>query len=813
MCINYVSRFLLAQIYLGLLDDKLTVNEIRSTLQVFRKQRQGQDEDGKAQVLSHAYQQTMERIGSQEQNAKALAFRILAWITCSRRQLSTSELQHAIATKLDKSTLDQGDIPDMDDMVSVCSGLIVIDEQSGGIRLVHYTTQEYFERTRMDWFPNANIDIGETCVAYLSLQPFTQGYCQTESEFEQRLQTNPLYDYAAKNWGHHVREAQALSDRVAIYLKQQKLVETTSQVVLASSLYLPDFLQRWDSKRIPTEVKGVHLAAYFGLTNMLASLLGTQTPNQYDTWQRTPLWYAANNGWDDTVEFLLADERTDPDTKDDDEQTPLMWAVKNGNDNVVKLLLMDNRVNANFQDKMNGNTALHIAMGKDRGNIAKLLIEKGLSTVCQNIDRQSPLSIALERNEPSVLQALFNTGIQVLTSTQSVSPHEDKECVVFLHQKGLCFDSGTNELRMSIILDSSNEGHVIGEFRDTLLPMPFCWEVWTGNLDFAKLLLGKGLNVECEDRNGMTALSGAAVNNYATVAMQLLSKGDSHSGMSSDGATPLFWATRCNNVEVAKVLVDGGANVNQEAEVLSRELYSSRTATPLFWAAKYNSAEVAKILIDGGAVVDDYDRNCRTPLFWALESGNAEVANVIFDAGADVECADVFGQTYLSWAIEENNAAAVRMLIDRGANVNKVDGSGRTPLLLSASGNQREMVLLLLNHGASPSYQNRRGETPLFLSAEHNDTVVIEALILKGARVDHEDEAGETPLFWAVRSNSHDAVQVLLENGATLDHKSRNNHTILRLPTKVDEKEVFAITDENGVVQDLTDSEEELVFC
>ena len=44
--------------------------------------------------------------------------------------------------------LDEENLPEIEDMVSVCAGLVTIDEESNIIRLVHYTTQEYFERTQ-----------------------------------------------------------------------------------------------------------------------------------------------------------------------------------------------------------------------------------------------------------------------------------------------------------------------------------------------------------------------------------------------------------------------------------------------------------------------------------------------------------------------------------------------------------------------------------------------------------------------------------------------------------------------------------------
>ena len=82
-----------------------------------------------------------------------------------------------------------------------------MDEESGVIRLVHYTTQEYFQRTQSRWFPAAEKDITISCTTYLSFNIFAAGSCLTDDAFEERLQSSPLYKYAACNWGHHARKA------------------------------------------------------------------------------------------------------------------------------------------------------------------------------------------------------------------------------------------------------------------------------------------------------------------------------------------------------------------------------------------------------------------------------------------------------------------------------------------------------------------------------------------------------------------------------------------------------------------------------
>jgi hypothetical protein len=80
-----------------------------------------------------------------------------------------------------ESELDKDNLSEIQDMVSVCAGLVTIDEESHVIRLVHYTTQEYFERTQSYWFPNARTTI---CISYLSFGVFEKGFCQTDDEFD-----------------------------------------------------------------------------------------------------------------------------------------------------------------------------------------------------------------------------------------------------------------------------------------------------------------------------------------------------------------------------------------------------------------------------------------------------------------------------------------------------------------------------------------------------------------------------------------------------------------------------------------------------
>ena len=189
----------------------------------------GSNDDKISKTLDRAYMQAMERIEVQAPEHRELASQVLSWITCAKRRLTSSELQHAIAVEVNKRELDRENITDIELIVSVCAGLVIIDEESDIIRLVHYTTQEYFERTWERWFPNAHTDITKTCVTYLSFQKFETGFSPTKEDFKKRLQSNVLYDYCARNWGYHARISSIEGGKLIL-----DLLESTAKVSACS---------------------------------------------------------------------------------------------------------------------------------------------------------------------------------------------------------------------------------------------------------------------------------------------------------------------------------------------------------------------------------------------------------------------------------------------------------------------------------------------------------------------------------------------------------------------------------------------------
>lgn len=295
-----------------------TVGDIKQALQNLPQGIEG---------LDKTYEQAIARIDGQYKKYQELAKKILYWIAYAKRALSITEIQHALAVKIDTMKLDDDFLPEVEILGSVCAGLVIVDEKCDIIRLVHYTTQEYLRRTSL--FPSAETDITAICVTYLSFDTFATGLCQMDEEFEARLQLNPLYDYATRNWGYHARRASTGAEHLIVkFLKDGDKVSASSQAIMASKLYPGD---SGYSQRVPRRITGVHIAAYFGLRKALTTLLKNgHSPDPKDSNRRTPLSWAAANGHKNVVELLLDHNGVDLNSKDKYDLTPLGWAAQNG---------------------------------------------------------------------------------------------------------------------------------------------------------------------------------------------------------------------------------------------------------------------------------------------------------------------------------------------------------------------------------------------------------------------------------------------------------------------------------------------------
>lgn len=124
---------------------------------------------------------------------------------------------------------------------------------------------------------------------------------------------------------------------------------------------------------------------------------------------------------------------------------------------------------------------------------------------------------------------------------------------------------------------------------------------------------------------------------------------------SFDGFTPLGLAIFFGHPETVNELLDAGADVN----LASKE---SMKVSPLASASAAGQMEIARVLIRYGADVNARAAGDFTPLHESAASGRIEFAKLLLKHGADVNAKTAEGKTPLDYAREHNRDEMVALL-------------------------------------------------------------------------------------------------------------------------------------------------------
>jgi hypothetical protein len=355
----------------------------------------------------------MQRIMNQNNNDKQLAERVLFWLCFALKPLTLKALQHALAVEPEGSELDEEDLPDEELLTSTCAGLVTVDRESNIIRLVHYTTQEYFKRIRTTQFPYAQTSIARTCLLYLSFDAFAEGYCRSGQELEDRVYKYPLLEYAARHWGDHARgnPGETIKELALEFFEHNSKLMCSNQV-----MHFPPYRYFGYSQDFPRHVTGLHIAASFGLAGIVQPLLLREgvDVNSKDDWGRTPLWLAAETGHERVVQLLLAHEGVDVNSMDVWDQTPLSSAAENGYERVVQLLLAHEGVDVNSRDEYDRTPPLRATKYGHEGVVQLLLAHEDVDVDSKDRWGRTPLRLAAAYEHERVVQLLLaQEGVDV----------------------------------------------------------------------------------------------------------------------------------------------------------------------------------------------------------------------------------------------------------------------------------------------------------------------------------------------------------------------------------------------------------------
>ena len=167
------------------------------------------------------------------------------------------------------------------------------------------------------------------------------------------------------------------------------------------------------------------------------------------------------------------------------------------------------------------------------------------------------------------------------------------------------------------------------------------------------------------------------------------------------GANALFYAIARGNNEIAKLLLERGADANI---VASYGPYGN--ITPLALASTLGLTDIISSLLIGKSSINFKMRDGRTALIWAAISGKSEAVNTLINSRADLNIADNDGKTALMFAAENGDYFSVEYLINAGAHLNTLDKFKKTALMYAMENGNTEVVDLLTRASLTYGKQN-----------------------------------------------------------------------------------------------------------
>lgn len=533
-----------------------------------------------------------------------------------------------------------------------------------------------------------NINLARVCLTYTMFEDFDQVGRVSVQDIDRRLDENPFRENAIDDWRRCIRRYKASNSRPA----------NVDLLTLVKKLFNP--------AKANTFIAWLHDLLSFGTElNEPATLTGAFA-------EANPLHFAAMDGFAEVCTWLI---QSGCDVNCNSVAgTPLHC-----------VLLGWSALTGSIQDDF----SLDCILGQpERASriIEELLVAGADPNCCYNARTQSPspLLIALSSvAHHDVVLVLLDNGATLddncLGKLESQSPSEE----------------------LFEILEHACEANVQPENRGRLLALISR----TGKYNTARALHEEnGIRFQTSDYEH--ALRTAAEFGQVDTVKGLLNshKLDTNAVERRTGLTALHYAAMTDQVEIAKALIDHGADVcktdikgrnglHHSVQGLGTQclsfflqlnvdisLASHKGFTALHKAAKGARTAASNILLERlaeGSHVDDIKDNAgKTPLFHASASGSYEAIILLLNAGSNLAGIASDGSTPLHSAAVAGSAEAVRVLLEQGANSRALAQGGASVLHYAINGvNHRhtEAIELLLKSGADPYHPRDEGGTPL----------------------------------------------------------------------------------------------------
>ena len=322
-----------------------------------------------------------------------------------------------------------------------------------------------------------------------------------------------------------------------------------------------------------------------------------------------------------------------------------------------------------------------------------------------------------------------------------------------------------------------------------------------GQVDKMRRLIKRGAELNSQNKMGKSPLRWAIDKNQIEIVRVLLTEYNLNSKMINNA---LFDAVHLGDIDIAKLLIENGADINTQKKFGNTPLHKAKDS----FGCGY--IKMSEFLIKNGADVNMQNHLGDTPLHRAVESARVDLVKLLIENGADVNIKNNAGNTPLIIVMSSDYSPVetIKLLIDNGAFINTQNNNGDTPLHLAV--NKREYlqyIKLLIENGADPDIRNNEGKTFLDLCgpekrkniedflkdystsketkshevvsifdnalldfAYYNNLIEVKKCVYSGKfDINVQDDKGYTPLMYAIINNNLSMVMFLIEHGADIN--------------------------------------------
>ena len=722
------GMYLIAKLHLDSLKVQHTQGDLRQALR---------DLSGRADKI---YSTLMSRIQDQSKEDRSLAMQVISWVFCAQRPLNIAELLQALAVRKsdDESMLDDYQT-DIANVVRVTLGLVYAESSEGAVRLVHRTAHEYLEHDWRNLFPGAPTDIALTTLKYLNFKALSTP-CngdREDQEVDWKLQKYPLLAYASLCWGVHVRDAlddAQVKDKAIDFLKHPSRLLATVQ----TAWYAGSQSQAKVAWSVRCGINAIHSCAYYGLDSCISVLLDempdVQIDSQDEKLEQTPLMYACMRGHSTTVSTCLR-LGAQVNLVNVKGNTAASLAILNGYPDIVAVMMAAKEVdpplvlNAVDREQCGRNILMLAALNGHQSLLLDLLDRHEIDVNYRDTKGYTGLALAATTTHISIVKILLNYVDVDLPNNIGSTP-------LIIAAEG-----GKDEIVMEMLKYNADwrlqnhDGHTA-----------FMKAVIHGHAQVVKVLLAHKALEQIADDSRRTAMHIACSAEETKPDMiDLLHEQRFELDAKDDrGRTPLHYACRVGNIEVAKTLLALHADIR---------IKDSFERTPLYVAWQNGHNDLAKLLQShhDQAVkpLEPIPETSCLPIWSMAKLGYAQlVQDTITKACTDLHNQDPDTEsTPLHWAIRsktvEKGLEIAEILLKAGASTSAIDDHGRTPLHIAAYKGYYEAALLLLDFNADTKTRDAWDLSPLSIAQSRKDYVLAAKLLDVGEFIEQKASSQE----------------------------------------------------------------------